>query len=96
MNKIIRIARRLASHNDMVFIFASISFPTSMSPEQALEAARKLLPCDSGSWELEQHEQDGEVQWMVGNLEVPESFYSENPDGFENTDGSVTISFETP
>lgn len=96
MSRLDKIARRLAAYDsDMVFVFVGINFPSTMAPEQALEIARKLLPCNSGAWELEQHEQDGEMQWMVGNLEVPEWFYSENPNGFENAGDGVTVSFET-
>jgi hypothetical protein len=97
MNRLDRIARRLAAQNDdMVFVSVGVNFPSTMSPEQALEIARKLLPCPTGDWEVEQSFQDGEMQWMVGNLEMPEWFYNENPDGFENTGDGVTIVFETP
>jgi hypothetical protein len=97
MNRLDRIARRLAAQDDvMTHVFVGINFPSAMSQEQALETARKLLPCNTGDWEVDQHEQDGEMQWMVGNLEMPEWFYHENPDGFENTGDGVTIGFETP
>lgn len=96
-----RIARQILAMEDMAFVFVSIGFPAGMEPDKALEAARGLLPCETGSWELEQLEQDDDSrQWMVGNLEMPEWFYDQNPNGFkgaqDNTENGVTIEFDTP
>ena len=75
-------------------VFMSVQFPPGMPKEEAVERAKKLVPCQVGAWEEEQSE-DG---WTAGNLECEPGFYEANEDGGEYgpDDAGVTVSWETP
>lgn len=91
---VIRDLKKILANIDeeMVSIFVEIVYPAGMTKEVALEKAREIVPCKTGNWELE----DSGDGWMVGNLDCPESFYEENPDGFEASSDGVIVGFETP
>ena len=78
----------------MEHVFIGIQFPEGMSKEEAVERAKKLVPCQVGAWEEEQSD-DG---WMTGNLECGSGFYEENENGGEYgpDDGGVPVSWEKP
>jgi len=103
MEKLSRIAAKVAAHfveeaaPEMELVFMGINFPTGMTPDEALQQARLLIPFQTGAWELEQHEQGRNGgQWMVGNLECAEGFYDQHPEGFRAESGGVRVEFETP
>ena len=102
MEKLSRIAAKVAAHSfeeaepEMELVFMGVNFPTGMTPDEALQQVRLLLPCKTGAWELEQHEDDPKGQWMVGNMECGQGFYDQHPEGFRAESGGVRVEFETP
>lgn len=85
----------------MIEVYVQIRFPSTVSKEEAIERAKRLVPGVVGSWT---EEQASDVQpvgteqgWIVGNLEIGEGAFE--PDGeaeFGPDDAGVSISWETP
>jgi hypothetical protein len=86
--------RKPRAKRPMEAVFMSIQHPEGMDKAEAVERAKRLIPCETGEWEEEQAEAD----WTVGNMDCEAGFYDENPDGGEYgpDDAGVSVSWETP
>lgn len=73
-------------------IFMSISFPSTITKEEALERAKKLVPSTVGEW----FEIDSGDGYVCGNMECEDGFYGKSDDynKYGPDDAGVVVEWE--